>query len=156
MNSQVTKQDEKSMKNPFLISGYQGYTYFCDREEETEHIIKNIENGVNTTLLSIRRIGKTGLIHHVFNKIKEKNPCICIYIDLYATQNLNDLIEKVATSFVKNFPEKQTAGKKLMQVMKGLRPVIQFDGLSGEPQISFDFTQESQMNHSLQSLFSLG
>ena len=38
--------------------------------------------------------------------------------------------------------------------MKGLRPVIQFDGLSGEPQISFDFTQESQMNHSLQSLFS--
>ena len=142
------------MKNPFLISGYQGYTYFCDREEETEHIIKNIENGVNTTLLSIRRIGKTGLIHHIFNKIQEKKPCICIYIDLYATQNLNDLIEKVATSFVKIFPEKQTAGKKLMQVMKGLRPVIQFDGLSGEPQISFDFTQESQMNHSLQSLFS--
>ena len=142
------------MKNPFLTSGYQGSTYFCDREEETEHIIKNIENGVNTTLLSIRRIGKTGLIHHIFSKIQEKNPCICIYIDLYATQNLNDLIEKVATSFVKNFPEKQTAGKKLMQVMKGLRPVIQFDGLSGEPQISFDFTQESQMNHSLQSLFS--
>lgn len=141
------------MKNPFLISGYRGSTYFCDREEETEHIIKNIQNGVNTTLLSIRRIGKTGLIHHVFNKIQTKKLSVCIYIDLYATQNLNELIEKIATSFVKSFPEKQSAGKKLMHVMKGLRPVIQFDGLSGEPQISFDFTQESQMNHSLQSLF---
>lgn len=142
-----------TMKNPFLISGYQGPSYFCDRENETEHIINNIQNGVNTTLLSIRRIGKTGLIHHVFNKIQSNKASVCIYIDLYATQNLNDLIEKIATSFVKKFPEKQSAGKKLMQVMKGLRPVIQFDGLTGEPQISFDFTQESQMNHSLQSLF---
>jgi len=39
---------------------------FCDREEETQFIIDNAKNGVNTTLFSIRRMGKTGLIHHVF------------------------------------------------------------------------------------------
>ena len=58
------------MKNPFIINGYQGSEYFCDREDETKKIVTNLKNGVNTTLLSIRRIGKTGLIHHVFNKIQ--------------------------------------------------------------------------------------
>ena len=142
------------MKNPFLINGYKGPEYFCDREVETKKIIDNLQNGVNSTLLSIRRIGKTGLIHHVFHEIKSKNSVECIYIDLYATQNLNDFIEKTASALMATFPEKKSAGKKLMHIIKGLRPVIQFDGLSGEPQISFDFKQEIQMNYTLQSLFS--
>ena len=141
------------MKNPFIINGYQGSKYFCDREDETKKIVSNLKNGINTTLLSIRRIGKTGLIHHVFNKIQTESTCKCIYIDLYATQNLNDLIEKTASAFLSAFPEKKQTGKKLMQLIKGFRPVIQFDTLSGEPQITFDFKQEIQMNHTLQSLF---
>ncbi|MBI1837341.1 MAG: ATP-binding protein [Flavobacteriia bacterium] len=141
------------MKNPFLISGYSGPVYFCDREEETGHIIRNIENGVNTTLLSIRRIGKTGLIRHVFYKIEDQKKAFCVYIDLYATQNMNDFMNEFATTLAKKFPEKKSIGKKLMHLLKGLRPLIQFNGLTGEPEISFEFTQESQITYSLQSLF---
>ncbi|MFV0482984.1 MAG: hypothetical protein ACK5MG_02660 [Bacteroidales bacterium] len=55
--------------NPFSVSAYRGAEYFCDRDEETERIISNLENGISTTVVSIRRIGKTGLIHHVLYQL---------------------------------------------------------------------------------------
>ena len=47
-------------KNPFVISGYAGDRYFCDRERETEMLKEYVANGINVTLISPRRIGKTG------------------------------------------------------------------------------------------------
>lgn len=50
-----------SLNNPFLIVGYQGPEYFfCDRVNETETIISALRNGRNMTLVSPRRMGKTG------------------------------------------------------------------------------------------------
>ena len=48
----------KKLVNPFLITGYQGPEYFCDRETET--IVPALKNGRNITLISPRRMGKTG------------------------------------------------------------------------------------------------
>lgn len=56
-------------QNPFLVSGYYSPEYFCNREEETDRIINALANGRNITIFSIRRLGKTGLIEHVLNKI---------------------------------------------------------------------------------------
>ena len=57
------------MKNekPFVVIGYKGPSFFCDREKDTKRLIGAIENGRNITLIAPRRYGKTGLIHHVFN-----------------------------------------------------------------------------------------
>ena len=52
--------------NPFLIAGYYSPDYFCDRETETEKITSALNNDRNVSLMSARRYGKTGLIHHVF------------------------------------------------------------------------------------------
>jgi len=41
-----------NMNNPFLIVGYQGPEYFCDREKETEVILSALHNGRNITLVS--------------------------------------------------------------------------------------------------------
>ena len=46
---------------PFLITGYQGPDYFCDREKETASLMSALKNGKNITLISPRRMGKTGL-----------------------------------------------------------------------------------------------
>ena len=50
--------------NPFLIAGYYGPAYFCDRDRETDVMLAAINNGRNVTLISPRRMGKTGLINH--------------------------------------------------------------------------------------------
>jgi AAA+ ATPase superfamily predicted ATPase len=58
--------------NPFLRSGYHSPDYFCNRKEETKKISNAMINGRNLTLLSARRIGKTGLIHNVFYYLQKK------------------------------------------------------------------------------------
>ena len=79
--------------NPFLIAGYYSPDYFCDRETETEKITSALNNDRNVSLMSARRYGKTGLIHHVFHKLTESDSkVVCIYMDIYPTQNLNDFV----------------------------------------------------------------
>ena len=80
-----------SMKNPFLIYGYEDPAHFCDREEETADIISALRNGRNISLIAPRRMGKTGLIHNVFHRIRQTDPsAACFYVDIFATKTLDD------------------------------------------------------------------
>jgi hypothetical protein len=66
------KIDFKKSENPFVISGYASPELFCDRENETKRVLSSIKNGRNLTLISLRRMGKTGLIQHVFHPETQK------------------------------------------------------------------------------------
>ena len=68
-------------KNPFVLVGYLGPDYFCDREQETRKLVSWLENGSNVTLMAPRRYGKTGLIHHVFHNLPDGFRGI--YLDIY-------------------------------------------------------------------------
>ena len=82
--------------NPFVLTGYVSPDYFCDRQKETDKIISALLNGRNITLTSPRRLGKTGLIHHVFHNMQENNDVKCFYVDLYQTDSLELLVKKLA------------------------------------------------------------
>lgn len=69
--------------NPFLITGYQGPDYFCDREKETASLMSALKNGRNITLISPRRMGKTGLIKNVFYYIQKKINLPPVFIWIY-------------------------------------------------------------------------
>ncbi len=90
--------------NPFPISQYMGAATFCDREKETNTLVSGLANGQNFTLLSIRRIGKTGLIRHVLNKISSNNDVFGVYIDIQFTQNQADFALVLAKEIALNFP----------------------------------------------------
>ena len=66
--------------NPFLITGYQGPDYFCDREKETASLMSALKNGRNITLISPRRMGKTGLIKNVFYYIQKENKSAACFL----------------------------------------------------------------------------
>ncbi len=128
--------NSKLPANPFSITTYLGPDYFCDRTKETATLINNIKNQTSTTLIAIRRIGKTGLIQHTFGKLPEKYRTI--YLDILETENLNHFLNNFASSILKAVPEKSSIGKKFWVFIKTLRPVISFDTLSGAPKVSFD------------------
>ena len=87
----------KKLNNPFVVYGYKGAEYFCDRVSETEKIIKGLSNERNITLIAPRRIGKTGLIHHVFAKIRKSQPDVCcIYFDIMSTKTLEQFVQLMA------------------------------------------------------------
>ncbi len=140
--------------NPFLIAGYYSPEYFCDRETETAKMISSLENDRNISLMSPRRFGKTGLIQHVFYKISEKdNDAICIYFDIYSTQNLNDFVKIFAESVLgKAENGVERAMKKFAAVFKTFRPVFSYDTLSGQPELSVKIEPEAA-DQSLRELF---
>ena len=49
------------IRNPFITSGYVSADYFCDRQQESEQLVREVMNGNNLALVSTRRMGKTGL-----------------------------------------------------------------------------------------------
>lgn len=139
--------------NPFPVNGYHGPDLFCDRENEIKSLTRNAKNGINTTLISIRRIGKTGTILHFFEHMKQKNDVICLYVDLYATRSLKEFTEQIARCIHKTIPENKSIGKKFIRLLKSLNPVLTFDNLTGQPEIHFEYSQPKQYEYSLNSLF---
>lgn len=144
----------KKPYNPFLISGYYSPEYFCDREAEAEKIISALANDRNISLMSVRRYGKTGLIRHVFHKLGEtESNIVCIYMDIYATQNLNDFIKLFAENVLGKVDDSlEKAMKSFAAFFKSFRPVLSYDSLSGQPEISVKIENETSKN-SLQEVF---
>ena len=139
--------------NPFITSLYEGPEHFCDRKSETQQLIDYVENGTNVTLFSIRRLGKTGLIQHVFNQLTEEKDTICIYIDILPTQNLEDFTNQLATAIYNIFPPNKRLGKKLLAFIQQFRPTISFDELSSNPTLSLAKASPIQQNKTINYLF---
>lgn len=142
------------VKNPFVTIGYSGPEYFCDRKNETEKILQHLENGWNITLFSPRKMGKTGLIHHVFHHLQgaDDGP-VCIYLDIYATSQLSEFVALFAKAV---FSSIGSPVSKIVQKIKGvfssIRPIITLDEMTGKPIISIDFAP-SQTEQALGEIF---
>ena len=130
--------------NPFIIIGYAGPEFFCDREKETNRIVNAMKNQRNLTLSSIRKMGKTGLIHHVLNKLNKSNEFDTIYLDIYDTTSLSGFINKFGNALLQikeTFSEKLT--RKVTQFIHSIRPSITYDNLTGTPSLTFHIDKET-------------
>lgn len=76
--------------NPFVVSGIIPDEYFCDRVNESARLIKSVCNANNMVLISQRRMGKTGLIQHCYNKTEIKDQYYTFFIDILATTSLRE------------------------------------------------------------------
>ena len=141
--------------NPFLTTGYISKEYFCDREKETENLINYCTNGNNVTLVSLRRLGKSGLIQHVFENLKDNETIETIYVDIYSTRTLEDLIKTISEAILKKFPEKTPFGKIFWDFIKRLRPLISFDNITGDPQVQIIYQSEHEKTSTIQNLFEI-
>ncbi len=131
----------KSPLTPFPIRGYHGKKYFCDRNEETKKLILNLSGGINTTLFSIRRLGKTGLIQHVFSQMETTS--IKIFVDLLPTTNLKDFVSVLASALYRGIPQKSSFGKIFFNFLKSLRPQISYDSLTGMPEVTLNIDKSN-------------
>lgn len=145
----------KRLNNPFVEYGYKGPEYFCDREQETDELLRDLHNESNVALISPRRIGKSGLIQHVFNAMHDKEPdSICIYTDILHTKNQAEFAELFASRVIKAMDSNaQSALRRAAQFFKGLRPTMSFDEFNGEPTFSID-VQPMQEKNTIEQTFS--
>lgn len=120
--------------NPFIITAdYYGPEYFCDRQAETEALESNIANGRNTVLISSRRMGKSGLIAHVFNRAFVKSNFKTFSIDLYPTSSLAEMILLLAKEITGPLKTKgQSLLESFLGIVKSLRPGFKVDPVTGQ------------------------
>ncbi len=142
------------MENPFVIKSYESKELFCDREEELQLMLRNCVNRTDTTLISQRRMGKTGLILRLFDELKDVRPDIhTIYVDIFASRNIDDFIKIMAEASMKSFQPKTSVGERLLAFIKSLRPQLSFDNITGEPQLQIAYQTTHEKEYTLRGLF---
>lgn len=144
----------KTINNPFVVYGYKGAEYFCDREKETEKMISTLHNERNITLVAPRRMGKTGLIHHVFHKMEEQYEGVkCFYLDIFATKNLEQMVQLMASEIIGKLDTvSQSALRKIQEFFSSWRPTLTIDELTGIPTFSLDL-KPNEGRESLKRIF---
>lgn len=130
-------QNRNVMTNPFFITGIIPEPYFCDREKETQQIIRIIENKAHILLTSARRMGKTQLIYHVYEQPVIKDAYHTFYVDLYPTTSLHEMVlflsKEIYSALI---PKGKRALKFFLNTIKSLTGSLGYDPSTGTP--SFD------------------
>ena len=130
------------IENPFLLYGYEGPEYFCDREDETQQLVESMRNGTNITLISPRRMGKSGLIHHTFQYLTEHNSDYrCFYIDLYPTRSLSDFVNLLGKAIIGRLDTPiQKAEGFVTRFFRSTQLSFGVDPYTNLPQLSLSFS----------------
>ena len=141
------------MENPFTLVPYVSKELFCDREVETKTLMEYLLNGSNVTLISPRRYGKTGLIYRVFDEIAHQkinvNTCL---VDIYATETLEDFIKVFSEAIIAAL-EKKKAVKSFFQFLSGLRPMLSYNTLTGNPELTMTYLSDRDKQQTLAAIF---
>ena len=142
------------MNNPFYVSSYFSPEYFCDREKEAAKLKGAIENGRNVVLLSLRRMGKTGLIKHLFHKLKKEGDVHVIYMDIVNAKSTQEFSNLLANSVFEDLSSKsKRIYDNLMKFFTRFSPVLTYDSVTGVPSISLTLHNEQRTEASVAGIF---
>lgn len=86
--------------SPFVFGVKVEGDNFTDRKAETEALLANFNYGVNTILISPRRMGKTSLVEKVC-KLVDSNKIKIVHIDAFGLRSEFDFVNAFATAVVK-------------------------------------------------------
>lgn len=144
------------MTNPFVVTErYVGPEYFCDRETETAEILSNIVNGRNTVLISLRRMGKSGLVSHLYNKEEIRRGYECFFLDIYDTTSIDDFVLLFSKEVVSRL---QSQGMKFIEkfisIVNSMRVSFGSDPVTGQPSIEVSLQEIKNPVKTLEQIFS--
>jgi len=124
------------MKLPFQYGKLAEGLSFVNREKENQMLKNNISAGINTMLISPRRLGKSSLVKVAMNELeKEKSDIKVCFIDAYAIKNEEEFYQTFARELIKAVSNKwetwiSTAKKYLMafspKISIGADPMTDF------------------------------
>ena len=140
-------------ENPFPVFGYFGPTYFCDRREETRKLCEALTNGRNVTLVAPRRLGKTGLIHHVLRELESHRQARGVYLDIFAVKTLPEFVQSLARAVFSALETRlERATKAAGRFLGACRPNVSIDSVTGSPTLSFS-VEAQRAERTLEDIF---
>ena len=85
------------MDKPFVYGVAVSGDNFTDRKKETKRLKMNFESGVNTILISPRRMGKTSIVGKVMSSMTDPKIKV-VMMDIYDCRSESDFYERFAAS----------------------------------------------------------
>lgn len=144
---------KKKIINPFVTGGYISPEYFCNRHSETNHLLKAITSKRNVTLISLRRMGKTGLLKHISYQLGQtKHLPVVVYVDLMPTMNGNDLMNSLSSALLRVKKDEKNRVEKMFTLLAALRPKLSFDSLTGQPSIELTVASPAEIQSGFDNL----
>lgn len=141
------------LNNPFVTSGYIAPEYFCDRERETEELLRWLINENNVAIISTRRMGKTGLIRHCFQLDEIKDNYYTFLIDIYATKTLREFVFQFGKAVLTTLkPKGRKAWELFVNSLVSLKNGFSFD-MSGMPQWNLELGDVKSPETTLDEIF---
>lgn len=92
-------------ENPFVFGKAVEGSYFTDREEDAKRLTANLTHGINTTLISPRRWGKTSLVKKVISGIKRPD-IKTVFIDIFQCKTEYEFYRTFSTAVIKQTSSK--------------------------------------------------
>ncbi len=127
------------MSTPFLYGKTVAEDAFTNRRDDIKRLTLNLENGINTILISPRRWGKSSLVKKVGSTIKSRNTKV-IMLDLMGIRNEEEFYKVFAAETIKATSGKLTewieTGK---QFLKNISPKI---SIGNDPMQDFEISFE--------------
>ncbi len=120
---------------------------FTNREKETERLIANFTNGVNSIIISPRRWGKTSLVRKVTSIVNEQNKSVIVVsLDAFLCRTENDFYRVFCTELIKQTSSKwEEWVENAKRLLSRLSPRIT---IGNDPindfSLSFDISSENQ------------
>ena len=126
---------------------------FTDREKERHRLKMNFENGINVTLISPRRMGKTSLVKKVISEIE--NPRIkCVYMDIYDCRTEYEFLNRFAEVIMASLASKmEHLMENIKKFLGRLNPTFT---IGADPSSDFSFSLGiSPKNYNPQEILNL-
>ena len=130
------------MEKPFVYGMSVEGVNFTDRVKETKRLKLDFENGINVTLISPRRMGKTSLVKKAISEVD--NPGIkIVYLDIYDCRSEYDFYNRFASAIMK-----ATSGHlnnvldNIRKFLERISPKVSFGVADSEFSISLGITPQ--------------
>ncbi len=94
------------MDNPFVYGVAADNAHFIGREDETRRLTMNFSNGINTILISQRRLGKTSLVNKVAEQMSDNKNLKIIRMDAFVCKDESDFYMMFATEIIRQMSGK--------------------------------------------------
>lgn len=142
------------LRNPFVVGRYVSDEYFCDREKETEFLLKQVDNGRNVAIISPRRMGKTGLIQHFFHREELNERFFLFFVDIYATSSLAEFVYLLSKAIYDELrPRKRAWVERFFSIVTSMRVGFKLDALTGEPGLDISLGEIRTPMRTLEEIF---
>ncbi|MDZ7755510.1 MAG: ATP-binding protein [Rhodohalobacter sp.] len=143
----------KEPENPFVLSGYYGRKWFCNRDKELNELTRHIKSDRNVVLYAWRRLGKTAIIKQLFSDFEESGEYECVYADLMVTQSMPEATEAITKAVFNRFGKTSSGiSSSIQRLLSKVGVSLRFNEASGVPEIFFGLQRPKSEKQSFDAL----